>query len=73
MNSFIRFDKAELGLVLDQTLPGTRVMFLHDHLFSNGLYNGSIEVVLEILDEENIIVAFPLTQENSLDEQMLDE
>ncbi|CAG8543419.1 8795_t:CDS:2 [Diversispora eburnea] len=40
-------------------------MFLHNHLFSNGLYNRSIEVVLEILDEENMIVAFPLTQEIS--------
>ncbi|CAG8611289.1 6606_t:CDS:2, partial [Diversispora eburnea] len=35
---------------------------LHNHLFSNGLCNESIGVVLEILDEENIIVAFPLTQ-----------
>ncbi|CAG8445121.1 10302_t:CDS:2, partial [Diversispora eburnea] len=45
--------------------PEARVMFLHNHLFSNGLYNGSIEVVLEIFDEENIIVAFPLAQEIS--------
>ncbi|RHZ76341.1 hypothetical protein Glove_198g7 [Diversispora epigaea] len=41
---------------------GTRVMFLHNHLFSNGLHNGSIGAVLEIPDEENILVVFPLAQ-----------
>ncbi|RHZ76713.1 hypothetical protein Glove_194g169 [Diversispora epigaea] len=47
-------------------------MFLHNHLFSNGLHNGSIGAVLEIPDEENILVVFPLAQgiSFSIDESM---
>ncbi|CAG8501495.1 786_t:CDS:1, partial [Diversispora eburnea] len=49
-------------------VQGARVMFLHNQynqLFSDGLYNGSIGIVLEVLNDENTIVAFPLTQEIS--------
>ncbi|CAG8619659.1 11843_t:CDS:2, partial [Diversispora eburnea] len=43
-------------------VQGAKVIFLHNQLFSDGLYNGSIGIVLEILDDENIIVAFLLAQ-----------
>ncbi|RHZ73797.1 hypothetical protein Glove_229g15 [Diversispora epigaea] len=38
---------------------GARVMFLNNKLFSDGLCNGSIGVILEIENEEAVIVAFP--------------
>ena len=40
---------------------GTRVMFLNNTQFKYGLYNGSIGVVIKICNQENVEVAFPLT------------
>ncbi|RHZ83523.1 hypothetical protein Glove_91g64 [Diversispora epigaea] len=39
---------------------GMRVMFLNNSLFTKGLFNGSIGVVLKIIDNDTIQVTFPL-------------
>ncbi|CAG8576435.1 4890_t:CDS:2, partial [Diversispora eburnea] len=39
---------------------GIRVMFLNNSLFTKGLFNGSIGIVLKIIDYDTIEVAFPL-------------
>jgi len=38
---------------------GSRVMFLNNKYFSKGIYNGSIGVILKVLNESLIEVAFP--------------
>jgi ATP-dependent exoDNAse (exonuclease V) alpha subunit len=39
---------------------GARVMFLNNSLFEKGLFNGSVGVILQIVDENIVKVAFPL-------------
>ena len=40
---------------------GSRVMFLNNKYFSKGIYNGSIGVILRILNESLIEVVFPIS------------
>ena len=40
---------------------GSRVMFLNNKYFSKGIYNGSIGVILKIINESLIEVAFPIS------------
>ena len=56
--AFMHYTNYPVELVL---AVGTRVMFLNNTQFRHGLYNGSIGVVMKICDQENIEVAFPLT------------
>jgi len=42
---------------------GCRVMFLNNKYFSKGIYNGSIGVILRILDESLVEVVFPISTE----------
>ncbi|CAG8548498.1 12760_t:CDS:2 [Dentiscutata heterogama] len=38
---------------------GARVMYLDNDLFENGLYNGSIGIVIELINEDTVNVVFP--------------
>ncbi len=56
--AFMHYTNYPVELVL---AVGTRVMFLNNTQFRHGLYNGSIGVIMKICDQENLEVAFPLT------------
>src|SRR4051812_11743052 len=56
--AFMHYTNYPVELVL---AVGTRVMFLNNTQFKHGLYNGSIGVIMKICDQENVEVAFPLT------------
>ncbi|CAG8741605.1 6285_t:CDS:2, partial [Dentiscutata heterogama] len=36
-----------------------RVMYLDNDLFEHGLYNGSIEIIIELIDEDTVNAVFP--------------
>ncbi|CAG8517806.1 13382_t:CDS:2, partial [Dentiscutata heterogama] len=38
---------------------GARVMYLDNALFEHGLYNGSIGIIIDLIDDDTISVMFP--------------